>query len=441
MNPALDETLQSNINADVDTILDTMRPMVSTYLSRGHAQSDRHLEITVRPLFVVGKVEVTSRTPYKEDRVLTKIYNGPPSRRAALINPVLDGDLYPTFGCDLDVKPGVVERWIRLDTARPKRKMEIVVYETAHDLVFEWLAGFHNHIPFELRFIKGESIARKAGKWTSDPPVDVDYPSLPRCELRALKMLFGMYASKARTPGVRQECAESGETVVHYKTLEDMLVEWRLGKHPDIPHFRRIVAQTTRAEKYRASARVQPSDYPARPLPFDQVPPCEDPEMARLFGSERYNVVEEHGFPRCIRAWWARGPNKTRQLWYGDRPTLIEEWLLGHDPEVAFEDRFYEGQDVDESRLYKPDLKDLGPYSVMVGGQVFTYLGAEGEEPPPHVAEFRRRLAAQAAGASRKRGREEEGAADTSRSRKRVKADVEPVVPLRRSGRKNKSPA
>ncbi|KAJ7102800.1 hypothetical protein C8R44DRAFT_887535 [Mycena epipterygia] len=162
-----------------------------------------------------------------------------------------------SFGCDVNVLPGVIERHLGVDTARPDRLVEILCYDISRALVVEWLLGLHSYIP---RFLKAEKRFRTA--------------------LIEVLMFYALLLALADNPHFRAEGAiwNTEETLI-YETMDDLQAEWCTGKYEYIPRGRRrVLSERTwrSAEKYQIHPHhlVFPSNYPARPPPLDQVAPA-----------------------------------------------------------------------------------------------------------------------------------------------------------------------
>ncbi|KAJ7472174.1 hypothetical protein FB451DRAFT_1252075 [Mycena latifolia] len=359
--------------ATLDSVLAAIRPELVKYLSDiPDAGSCKVLHLAIQPSNLPSSVihhqdidilslifhddpETFGQTPQQKEQALKDL------RRDLdyLISKVNVEPKYPgSFGCDKDTMPEV-HSGLNLD--HPEQQMEVAVYYTPRDLLVEWLAGLHNHIPWELRFLRGEDIVkvthrRGRGRWLSPVEIDPEYPPIPKCSYPEVQVLFGRDGPKARTPGVLEKaCAAHPEDLLYYDSVYDLQAEWRAGKHEHIPLEYRKIRKIRRGgpysyyEKYVAGLKccLYPSDYPGRPVPLDEVPACDDPELARLWKSERQNASARNLGVETGRHRWHGAVPKGMKIndddwWYPERELMMHDWLLGV-LDAPFENRRWVG--------------------------------------------------------------------------------------------------
>ncbi|KAF7290826.1 hypothetical protein MIND_01323800 [Mycena indigotica] len=333
------------VNADVDDVLDTLRPLLADLLSqfrREYKRQTHTTQITLRPA-----IDPTAR-PGKDVAIELKLIqsSAPPgphnakTTRNEMIDELLaiaDFGNLGSFGLD-NLLPQLCGR--RVYHGLHKHTVALM-YSTMDALISEWLGGQHPDIPFELRILDGEPIPQ----WepVSDKTPTAEFPPRAECDDERIKVLFGIYGPHRRG-GVLENVQVGGKQVqtLRYECEEDLIAEWRKGSYPDIP-FALRTAVNGPSSIYRVKDSHPPithcievSDYPARRLGDTQVPECYNPGIRCLFASEVHNHI---GKPWARRLGHRRTFNGRKSLLYKSEKTRWHDWLLGIYPDVAWADR------------------------------------------------------------------------------------------------------
>ncbi|KAJ7123852.1 hypothetical protein C8R43DRAFT_1031737 [Mycena crocata] len=356
---------REDASSSIDHIIQHLVPIVNNYLA--HDTPDgvfKTLQVTIgpnsrpvcEPDSVFRTVHENSTTKGVDLTAHTELWDDDRGRVAveqAMDSLVRGGS--SVFGCDAKVSPGVLQSYQGLDPKRPERTVTLLRYHTPQDLVAEWLVGAHYQIPWKNRMLAGENCQKVVDStWPEQVPdgggYDSAYPQRALCDDDGYRLYFGIYDPKFRKPGVVRKV--SGKRKVFYETREDFEAEFRAGKYPLIPRDRREIAVNERDEKYWDDCRIRQSDYPARPLDASEVPPCNDPEIAKLFGTEVHSGVVGRRFAITLAISVER---KAKRIYdYATRTELMSDWLLGIEPNVPYENRVVREEE-EEAKIKDPE--------------------------------------------------------------------------------------